>query len=107
MTARDEDLRMLAEVLAHADAHEDDDCQLVSDKARKAFQDMAARLKRLPSAELFDKQRKWLAGVYERVTGEPQYENLVSSGLVPRGREVETPAVLRHLPKRPPMARSE
>ena len=28
--------------------------------------------------------------------------NLVSSGRVPRGREVETPAVLRVLPLRPP-----
>jgi hypothetical protein len=47
---------------------------------------------------LSDKQRSWLTDTYERVVGAPRYENLVSSGKVPRGREVTVnvgPKVLR------------
>lgn len=50
--------------------------------------------------QLTEKQRAWALAVHERVV--PQYANLVSQGLVPRGREVPTPPVLQNLPKRPP-----
>jgi hypothetical protein len=53
-----------------------------------------------PFHQLTDRQRSWVTGVHERVV--PAYANLVSRGLVPRGREVPTPAVLQNLPKRPP-----
>src|SRR5208337_4209862 len=48
-------------------------------------------------------QRLWANNVLDRY--EPRVANLVSRGLVPRGREVETPLVLRVLPKRPPTGR--
>lgn len=46
------------------------------------------------------RQRKWVNDVLDEF--EPRAENLVSRGLVPRGRPVETPEVLKVLPKRPP-----
>lgn len=53
--------------------------------------------------ELTEKQRAWVRGVTSNVFDEPEYLNLVSAGKVPRGlREVETPAVLQNLPKKPP-----
>lgn len=56
---------------------------------------------------LTPKQRAWAEGIAEGrfVEAEPDYQNLVSRGLVPRGREVEPPAVLRNLPLRPPTRR--
>jgi len=84
-----EDARMLRELLS-----------LEEDEERfnvKAFQDMLDR-----DRPLSPKQRTWVRGVYENIIGEPQYENLISSGKAPRGKEVPTPEVLRNLPKRPP-----
>ena len=59
--------------------------------------------------QLSDKQRAWVKDVFERFCDEPIYKNLVSSGQVPRGREVELPAVLRpeNLPKKPPQRRAD
>jgi hypothetical protein len=51
---------------------------------------------------LSESAQRWLRAVYERVLEKPIYENLVSSGRAPRGKEVATPAVLQHLPKKPP-----
>lgn len=62
------------------------------------------QLKRFP--ELTSKQRAWA----EREAGEGSdetYENLWSSGKVPRGREVPLPEVLKVLPKKPPPRRRE
>ena len=66
-----------------------------------AFTDMAAN---------YEDNGHWLSvvqvnkvkEVYDRVA--PQYENLVSSGQVPRGKEVPTPDVLKreNLPLKPP-----
>lgn len=48
-------------------------------------------------------QRAYVGDVYEGVADEPTYQNLWSSGKVPRGlREVPTPAVLQNLPLKPP-----
>jgi hypothetical protein len=95
---RDADLRQLTELL------EDHAGEL-----SEAFTDMRATLLAWPNADgrrqLSGRQREWLRGVRDRFV--PQYENLVSSGKVPRGREVETPAVLKILPKRPPTRRPE
>ena len=48
------------------------------------------------------RQRLWANDVIDR--DEPRAENLISSGLVPRGREVPVPEVLRreNLPLKPP-----
>ena len=55
--------------------------------------------------QLTEKQREWVTSVHKRIV--PAYANLFSRGLVPRGREVETPAVLLNLPKRPPTRRRD
>lgn len=63
--------------------------------------DMASVLReRGERSKLSAKQRQFAM----TVLGEPDYENLVSSGKAPRGREVETPDVLKphNLPKKPP-----
>jgi len=98
---RDEDLRQLSELL-------DDHADELSETEAEAFADMRADLVAYGTLDgryqLSDKQRAWLRVVHERVAA-PQYENLVSSGRVPRGREVETPDVLKNLPKKPPPRR--
>jgi hypothetical protein len=48
---------------------------------------------------LSERQREWAQRVAD-IPGE--YKNLVSSGQVPRGREVPTPAVLQNRPLKPP-----
>jgi hypothetical protein len=48
------------------------------------------------------KQHEWVADVYAKYFGEPVYQNLISTGRVPRGREVPTPPVLQNLPLKPP-----
>jgi len=67
----------------------------LSDEQREAFEDM---LEKMGDRGLTEKQRSWVKGVLD----EPEYENLVSSGKVPRGKDIPTPAVLQNLPKRPP-----
>lgn len=83
----------------------------------RAFSDMRETLRRkVPGRcahavayeqwSLTDRQRKWVRVALERF--EPQYENLVSAGAVPHGREVPTIEALRpeNLPKRPPGRKS-
>jgi len=107
VSQREGDLSMLSELLDH---HSDE----LSETEVEAFADMRFSLQayggmEIPSKpkyqQLTDKQRTWVMSAHERIV--PQYENLVSRGLVPRGREVETPAVLRNLPKRPPTRRRD
>lgn len=52
---------------------------------------------------LTTKQREIVTKAHERF--HPVYENLVSEGKVPRGREVPEPEALRHKPLRPPSMR--
>lgn len=75
----------------------------------RAFRDMLKRLELGDQQTLSAKQRSYLGGIYERVCGEPTYENLYSSGKLCRGREVETPTMLRreNLPLKPPKRRVE
>lgn len=93
------DIKLLERVLDEAK---------LTDAQREAFDDMLAKLHRSGSA-LSPKQRAWaqVALYGERYEPEPEYENLVSAGRVPRGRPVPTPAVLTNLPKRPPVRRRE
>jgi hypothetical protein len=107
MKNRDEDLKTLNAILTYADEQEDD--EKVSEKEADAFRSMHQLLVEGFREELTEKQRKWARGVAARIRGEeaePEYENLISNGLCPRGREVPTPAVLQNLPKRPPPRRA-
>lgn len=99
---RTEDLRMLKEVQEMVASWPDEDEERLSQKTRRMLWDFETRLRLNPRAVLTGPQREALRNVYEAVTGKPTYANEWSSGKVPRGREVETPAVLRHLPKKPP-----
>jgi hypothetical protein len=105
MSQREADLSMLNELL---DQHTGE----LSEAELEAFADMRFSLQAYGGTDIHSKgkfqmlttkQREWVTTVHERII--PAYANLVSRGLVPRGREVETPAVLRNLPKRPPMRR--
>ena len=101
-----DDLKLLEKAF---DAAKDacDACPLYSDGHKfnlarmRAMTDMASVLRdRGESKTLTEKQRKFA----QDVLGEPTYENLISSGKAPRGREVETPDVLKphNLAKFPP-----
>ena len=105
MTQRDDDLKLLNELLDH---HADELTHVEVEAFASMLFDLQAYGGILgPESEsgrrfqqLTDKQRSWAAGARDRIV--PQYENLVSRGLVPRGREVPTPPILQNLPKRPP-----
>jgi hypothetical protein len=58
-----------------------------------------------PRDRLSTKQREIAETVHERIV--PQYLNLVSRGLVPRGKEVPDPPALQHRPLKPPPRRTE
>jgi hypothetical protein len=102
---RAEDIKMLAECLDLFNSMEADEDSTIGmagwDKAQAAFSEWTIKLEN-PHFFLSEKQRGWLLGAHEKLFAAPQYENLVSSGRVPRGREVPTPAVLLNLPKKPP-----
>lgn len=73
----------------------------LTDEQREIFEDMLDKIG--STGKLSEKQRTWAKSIVD----EPEYENLVSSGKVPRGREVPTPPVLQNLPKRPPPRKVE
>jgi|HubBroStandDraft_1064217.scaffolds.fasta_scaffold34287_1 hypothetical protein len=99
---RERDLEMLDALVDHH-AHE------LTPWEADAFPSMRADLLAYGTPEgrykLSDVQRASVKRAHERLV--PEYENLVSRGLVPRGREVPTPAVLTHLPKKPPRRRTD
>lgn len=98
---RIEDVRMLREVDEVTALFDEDDARF-DERTRRAFVDFVRRLKLNPHACLTEPQRRWLRSTHERLTGTPTYENAWSAGKVPAGRPVETPAVLRNLPLKPP-----
>ena len=67
----------------------------LSDGARKAFSEMLAWLDRGEGRGLSVKQREWVESALLEYTP-------IAAADVPRGREVETPAVLKNLPTKPP-----
>jgi hypothetical protein len=89
MSGREEDLRMLRELL-------DEHAGELREGESEAFADMLRSLEDF--RQLTEKQRAWAKSALERFV--PTYENLVSSGKVPRGREVEL--MVRDKPLRPP-----
>lgn len=92
MPLDEQDARMLREVLAET-PDEDEETRYNA----RAFRSMLNENRALTPA-----QKWWVRGVHERIIGTPNYENLISTGRAPRGREVPTPPVLQNLPKRPP-----
>jgi hypothetical protein len=77
------DKALLFVVLAHGDA--------LTDAQRVAFIEMRAR-----GFELSTSQRSWVEGIARQVIPFDEADG------VPKGKPVETPAVLRNLPKAPP-----
>ncbi len=73
-------------------------------KTREAFPRMLEDIESGRFRTLTERQRDWVDGVRARLELDAgDAENLFSSGLVPIGAPVETPAVLRNLPKKPPV----
>ncbi len=64
----------------------------------EGFRGMLSYMQASNSALLSERQTSWLVSVLEK--HEPRYENLVSAGKVPRGKEVES--LVRDKPLRPP-----
>lgn len=78
------------------------ECDALSDKEREAFESMLGRSKG-GRFELTSAQRQWVEDAYRKHdldAGEAQ--NLVSSGQVPRGREVTFPFESMPRPLKPP-----
>jgi len=86
---RESDLVMLQELL---------DEEQITDREREAFRSMLDNLDKWHA--LTDAQRRWARMVHDRFR--PAYQNLVSEGKVPRGREVPEPKALQHKPRKPP-----
>lgn len=94
MSLRDEDIKLLKKVLKFID-------ESSSEKLgtqRDSFEHMLIGLQERRFNNLTTKQRMWAKSILD----EPEYENLVSEGKAPRGREVPTPAVLQQRPLKPP-----
>jgi len=96
----EKDAGVLMEILRWVEEKYDDPDE-ASHVPYAAFKSMLAH-----NRPLTDKQRSWARSIHEQIFESPKYENLVSRGLVPRGREVPTPTVLQNLPKKPPQRRS-
>ena len=76
------------------------DCSEIKEHEKELF---GKWLKELDDGErrvLSMRQKTWANDVIDR--DEPRAENLVSRGLVPAGRPVEVPEVLKNLPLKPP-----
>jgi len=95
-TKRDDDIKLLESVL-------DEDLELTEEE-QIMFDGLLDFLKGSPSRSLSKKQRNKLQASYDR--SHPEYENLYSSGKVPKGKDIPTPPVLQNLPKFPPGRRS-
>lgn len=92
------DLDLLRELVRD---HEGD----LRDEELGAFEDMLDAVQRGRRAQLSDAQRAWAERVADRLGASysPRAAGQTySSGAVPDGRPVPTPAALRDLPKRPP-----
>lgn len=100
-------LRMLRELVAEADKLEDvvthDGIDFPA-SAQSAFRDMLTRLEDGFYDTLSAKQESFVRDIYVRVFPSEDGGEIVLAKDVPRGKEVETPAMLRreNLPLRPP-----
>ena len=89
MSLREQDIKLLKRVIKHLEERGED---------AEHFANMLLGLEEGRWNNLTAKQKKWAQDTLD----EPEYENLVSSGKAPRGREVPTPAILRNRPLKPP-----
>jgi hypothetical protein len=104
---RREDIRMLRAILSEYESlDEDDRLYRTACGAASRVESMLARLQGNPDLLLTEKQRSYVHDIYEKLFDAPIYANLVSAGKVPLGNPVETPAVLKNLPLKPPKPRS-
>ena len=99
--SRAEDLELLRALCRYGDEVGVDGDSALSDDEHDAFGDMLVRLED-GQRELTPKQRDWAEKAAERLGLSVPRDN----SRVPVGRPVETPAVLRNLPKRPPTRRA-
>ena len=113
MGQRSDDIALL-KALGHLEVDDENDFPTkgkVSASESSAFESMLGKLTSGAYAGAYavltQAQRKWAKGVKERAMEAPEYLNEWSSGKVPRGKEVPTPAVLQNLPKSPPPRRRE
>jgi hypothetical protein len=90
---REGDLALLRRLIDDSD---------VTETERDAFAGMLRELEAPDGFFDLTEARRNFALDVERRVGVGEYENLVSSGRAPRGREVPTPSVLLNLPKKPP-----
>ena len=88
---KDEAIKMIRELLEQYPME-------LSEWELNAFTDMAAQY--TDQGWLSVAQAGRVKEVHDRIV--PKYENLVSSGQVPRGKEVPTPEILKNLPLKPP-----
>jgi hypothetical protein len=106
MTVAD-DLGMLRQLVAKADEIDemDDEGRYFYDfqeRHRKSFRDILDRMENGKLYKLSESQRGYIRGIYERVFQSPVYENLVSEGKVPRGKEVKLLVDAMPKPLKPP-----
>lgn len=97
----DADAQMLRECIAKADEVGDDDAVKFN---IGAFREMFKK-----GRALTERQHNWVRDVYEKLTGQPVYENSWSSGKIPRGEHLATPipeVLQRPLPLKPPTRRA-
>jgi hypothetical protein len=92
------DMKKLRELVDKLGAEADENLS----RHRKAFKDMLFRMETGRLMKLTEAQRGYVRRVHEQLVGEPVYENLMSRGLVAKGKHVEKPDVLKKLPLRPP-----
>ncbi len=77
------------------------ECDALTDKEREAFGSMFSAVK--AKRELTGAQRKWAEDAYKKYELDAdEAQNLVSSGQVPRGREVKFPFETMPRPLKPP-----
>jgi hypothetical protein len=105
VSQRESDLSMLNELL---EGHVEELTNVEAEAFASMRFDLTAGLRGEQFHQLTDKQRAWATAVYERVV--PQYANLVSRGLVQRGRPTDESRALdamlkRPIPARPPVRR--
>jgi hypothetical protein len=88
----EKDRALLKQVLGKGDILEDN---------RDAFEDMLLKLDE-KERELSPKQRAYVKNILGDDAEDDEPRVLFSSGKIPLGKPVETPAVLKNLPLKPP-----
>jgi hypothetical protein len=94
LMSREESIRRLSALLGEQDLPQDE---------RAAFQDMLNQLNQEIIPRLTENQRKWVGKAFrKRNLDDLETENLVSTGQIPRGKEVHLPYEDMPRPLKPP-----